>query len=97
MAEQSTIRDFGEPVNNKPALSVDEARLNLRISHNLFDSLLAHARKKNFPSVEAFAEFVLSQAVNQKVGATHIEGPAVMSGESTGKITGFKGGIVTRG
>ena len=97
MTEQSTIRDFGEVVNDKEMPSIEEARLNLRIPHSLFDSLLAQAQKRKFPSVEAFAEFVLTQAVTQKVGATHIDGPEVMSGHTAGKITGFKGGIVTRG
>lgn len=90
--------EFGTIVNNEEAPpKIEEAPLNLSIPHSLFDSLLAHAKKKGFPSVEAFACFTLSQAVNQKIGATHIEGPAVMSGQSTGKITGYKGGIVTRG
>ena len=97
MSEQSTIRDFGTIVNNEEPLTVEEAKLNLRIPHNLFDQLLSHAQKRRFPSVEAFAEFILTQAVTQKVGATFIDGPEVMSGQSTGKITGFKGGIVTRG
>ena len=89
--------EFGTIVNNEEApAKIEEAPLNLSIPHSLFDSLLAHARKKGFPNVEAFAAFVLSQAVHQKVGATHIEGPSVMSGHSTGKITGFKGGIVKR-
>ena len=89
--------EFGTIVNNDESLTIEEARLNLRIPHNLFDSLLAHAQKRKFPSVEAFAEFVLTQEVTQKVGATHINGPEIMSGQATGKITGFKGGIVTRG
>lgn len=94
--EQSTIREFN-PVNNDDAPTIEEARLNLKVSHNLFDMLLAHAQKRNFPSVESFAIYTLTQAVTQKVGQTHIEGPAVMSGESTGKVTGYKGGIVSRG
>ena len=95
--EQSTIKDFGEPVNNKELPSIEEARLNLRIPHKLFDQLFAHAQKRQYPSIEAFAEFVLSQAVNQKVGAAHIDAPAQMSGVSTGKITGpSNSGMVQR-
>jgi hypothetical protein len=96
MDQQSKIRDFGEVVNDNELPSIEEAKLNLRIPHSLFDKLLAQAQKRRFPSVEAFAEFVLTQAVTQKVGATHIDGPEMMSGETAGKITGFKGGIVTR-
>ena len=89
--------EFGEIVNDKELPTIEEARLNLRIPHNLFDQLLSHAQKRKFPSVEAFAEFILTQAVTQKVGATFIDGPEVMSGHNTGKVTGYKGGIVTRG
>ena len=93
-----TNSQFGKVINNDEALpSIEEARLNLRISHQLFDQLLGHATKRRFPSVEAFAEFVLTQAVNQKIGQAHIDGPEMMSGQETGKITGYKGGIVTRG
>ena len=90
--------EFGTIVNDRELPSVEEARLNLTIPHNLFDSLLAHARKRNFPNIEAFASFVLSQAVSQKIGAPFIEAPAEMSGVSTGKITGpSNSGMVRRG
>ena len=96
MDQKSTIKDFGEVVNDKELPSIDEARINLRVPHELFDKLLGHAQKRRFPNVESFCEFVLTQAVTQKVGATHIDGPEMMSGHETGKITGFKGGIVSR-
>ena len=95
--DKSTIHEFN-PVNNKELPAIEEARLNLRIPHNLFDNLLAHAQKRNFPNVETFAEFVLSQAVTQKIGAPIIEAPAEMSGHSTGKISGpSNSGMVRRG
>ena len=95
--EQSTIKDFGEIVNDKESPTIEEAKLILKMPHSLFDKLFANAQKKGFPNVEAFATYTLVQAVTQNIGATHIEGPAVMSGQNTGKITGYKGGIVTRG
>ena len=95
--DQQPITDFGTIVNNNEAPTIEEAKLILKIPHSLFDQLLGHANKRKFPSVEAFASFVLSQAVNQKIGAPVIDAPAELSGQSTGKITGpSNSGLVRR-
>ena len=77
---------LGEVVNNKE-LSIDEAKLILRIPHSLFDKLVLKAQHQKFPNAEAYAVFVLMESLKTKVGAPHID--------SAGEATKFEGNKIT--
>lgn len=77
-------------------LSLDEARINLRVSHQIFDRLLKAAEFHNFPNLEAYCTARLIETLQTKVGATYIDSPNAMNGGEARKVTGPMGGIVSR-
>ena len=68
-------------------VTLDEARINLRVTPKLFDQLygLATHQKKE---VEAYCIEVLKASIETTVGAPTITGPSIIGGHSFKKITG---------
>ena len=100
MTEQKpeyTLPDGYVDVTDKP-LTVDEAKIILRVPHNFFDRLVKAAEFYSYPSLETYCVAQLMSGLEQKVGATHITGPANLSGQDViKKVTGPSySGIVSR-
>lgn len=80
-----------------PIQPQDETGMYLRLPGELLEKIVQRAHREGFPTSEAFIEYRLTLMMKEKIGAAHIDAPGVMSGATTQKITGFKGGIVSRG
>lgn len=78
-------------------VAIDEARIVLRLSHNIVDRLVKASMFHKFPTMEAYCVARLIESLNQKVGAAYIDSPTSVSGVEAQKITGPIGGIVSRG
>ena len=94
--------NFGTIVNDregqKPTLPLDEARLILRISDDIFNRLLKAASFYNYPSVEDFCIHKLIESIQTKAGAAHIESPSFVNGQEAKKISGpSNSGMIRRG
>lgn len=81
--------ELSEPIDvtNTP-LSIDEAKVILRVPHSVFDRLMKASEHYGFPSLEAYCSAKLVEGLETKVGATHIEGPANLSGLEAKRVTG---------
>jgi len=96
-------QDLGTIVNEREGEesnfpSIEEARLVLRITPKIFDRLVNAATYHQYPSVEDYCITKLIDTLTNKVGAASIDAPSQMSGRSDlKKITGPKGGIISRG
>ena len=94
------ITDLGTIVNDRdgqePTVSLDEARLNLRITNQLFDRLAQAAQFHKYPSVEDYCIHKLIESTQTKVGAAYIDTPYSQNGREAKKITGPMGGIISR-
>ena len=92
--------DLGVIVNDRegqePKVSLDEARINLRLTNQLFDRLVKAAQFNKFPSVEDYCIYILTQSLQTKIGAANIDAPSYQNGIEARKISGPMGGIVSR-
>ena len=94
--------DLGTIVNDREGvikdLSINEARIILRVSNEIFDKLMMKAQHQGYPSLEAYCEFLVTSSLVTKVGAATINSPSQVSEQTAKKITGPSGsGMVTRG
>ena len=78
-------------------VNLDEAVIPLRVTHQIFDRLQKKAQFSGFDTVEKLCVYTLLQSLETKVGAPTIDAPNSISGGNAQKITGPKGGIVSRG
>ena len=76
--------------------NLDEARIVLRISHNIVDRLVKASQFHNYPTMEDYCIARLVESLNTKVGSAYIDSPTSVSGVEAKKISGPMGGIVTR-
>ena len=77
-------------------LTVDDARINLLVSADVFARLEQAALRVGFTSIEKYCVYKLVEALDTRIGSAHITGPGQLSGNPTATVTGYKGGIVTR-
>ena len=97
------MTDLGIIVNDregqdKPDLSLTEARIVLRVSDDIFDKLMLKAQHKGFPNLEAYCESLVVSSLVTKVGEPTINSPTQISEQAAKKITGPSGtGMVRRG
>ena len=76
--------------------NLDEAVVPLRMPHTIFNKLLK-AAEFNGLTLEKYCMYRLVQTLETKVGGATIDAPSAFSGAETQKITGPKGGIISRG
>jgi len=87
-------------MTDKPAVSLDEAKLILRVPHSVFDKLFQTSTHYGFKSLEDYCVARLVESMETKIGAPHIGGPSTLNGNQAPMktITGPSGsGMVTRG
>ena len=77
-------------------VNLDEAVIPLRVTHQVIDRLAKKAQFSGFDSVEKLCVFIIMKSLETKVGAPSIEAPNQIAGLDAQKITGPKGGIVSR-
>ena len=78
-------------------LSIDEARIVLRVSNEIFDKLMLKSQHQNFSSLEAYCESLVLSSLITKVGEATISAPAQMSGVQAKKISGpSHSGLISR-
>ena len=87
----------GMDKSNDRSFNVDEAVIPIRVPNDMFDRFVKAAQFHKYPTVEAWAESTLILSLTTKIGAPSIASPTELSGVEANKITGPKGGIVTRG
>jgi hypothetical protein len=75
-------------VTDAPPVSLDEAKVILRVPHNIFDRLMKASQHYGFNTLEAYCSAKLVEGLETKVGATHIKGPEQLSGQQTKLVTG---------
>lgn len=91
--------NFGTVVNAEENWNKEpekEGTLSLWLGDEMIAKLAKSAKHHNYPSVNDYCIAKLIESMTTKVGAPHIQSPAQISGTSAGKISGPKGGIVTR-
>ena len=93
--------DLGTIVNEREGqestVSLDEARINLRVSNQIFDRLMKAAQFHNFPNLEAYCTARLIESLQTKIGAAYIDSPHALNGGEAQKVTGpSNSGMVTR-
>ena len=96
-----TDSNLGTIVNEREGvikdLSIDEARIILRVSNEIFDKLMMKAQHQGYPSLEAYCESLVVSSLTTKVGEATINSPTHMSGVQAKKITGPSNlGMVSR-
>lgn len=87
-------------MTDKPNVSLDEAKLILRVPHSVFDKLYNTSIHYGFKSLEDYCVARLVESMETKIGAPHICGPSTLNGNQAPKktITGPSGsGMVVRG
>ena len=79
----------------RDCVSLALSRINLRVSPHLFDSLLKKAEFFGI-TIEQYAEQILLESQEERIGKSVISGPKLISGIEVKKVTGpsFKKGEV---
>ena len=98
--DHNNIDNLGVIVNDREGeikeLTTDEAIIPVRVPDAMFDRMVKAAQFHKYPNVETWAAATLVNSLTTKIGAPSIDSPSYLSAQEANKITGPKGGIVTR-